>query len=107
MRSAVGPRTDDKATAEANAGNGARQLRPSPGAVLGAISSVLPAARACLGPDDAVRSGSLVFRSDGSVARVDLRGSKSEDACVRTALSKARVEAFADDTFVTRVTVRP
>jgi hypothetical protein len=107
MRSAVGPRTDDTAAKESVANAGARQLRPSPGAVLGAINSVLPSARACLGPDDAVRTGSLVFRSDGSVASVDLRSARSEDACVKTALSKARVGAFADDTFVARVTVRP
>jgi hypothetical protein len=107
MRTAVGPRTEALGTAEPGASNGARQVRPSPGAVVGAINSVLPAARACLGPDDAIRKGSLVFRSDGSVARVDLHGSKNEDACVRTALSKARVEAFADDTFTTNVTVRP
>lgn len=107
MRSAVGPRAEEKATTDATTGSGARQLRPSPGAVVGALGAVLPAARACLGPDDAVRSGAIVFRSDGSVARVELRGSKAEDACVRAALSRARVGAFADDTFTSRVTVRP
>jgi hypothetical protein len=107
MRSAVGPRAEEKATTESSAVRGARQLRPSPGAVVGAIGSVLPAARACLGPDAAVRNGSLVFRSEGTVARVDLNGAKPEDACVRAALARARVEPFADDTFTTRVTVRP
>lgn len=107
MRTAVGPREEAQAVAEHGANSGARQVRPSPGAVVGAINSVLPAARACLGPDDPIRKGSLVFRSDGSVARVDLRGTKTEDACVRAALSKARVEAFADDTFTTVVTIRP
>jgi len=107
MRSAVGPRSDTAAQAEGPQGNGARQLRPSPGAVVGAINSVLPAARACLGPDDPVRSGAVVFRSDGSVSRVDLRGAKAEDGCLQSALSKARVEPFSDDSFTTRVTVRP
>lgn len=107
MRSAVGPRNEDRAAAEQAPGTGARQVRPSPGAVVGAINSVLPAARACLGPDDAIRKGSLVFRSDGHVARVDLAGSKTEDACIRNALAGARVEPFADDTFTTTITVRP
>jgi hypothetical protein len=108
MRSAVGDRGNEGAakTDEAS-GPSAGQVRPSQGAVVGAINSVLPAARACLGPDDAIRTGLVVFRSDGSVARIDLRGTKPEDACVKDALSKARVAPFADDTFATRVTVRP
>ncbi|AKU96395.1 Fe-S oxidoreductase [Labilithrix luteola] len=85
----------------------ARQLRPSPGSVIGAINAVLPSARACLAPDDPIRKGSIVFSSDGSVQKVDMRGQKAEDECVRTALSKARVQPFVDDSFTTPVTVRP
>jgi len=108
MSGAVGPRaTTDTAAPENAAKSGARQLRPSPGAVLGALNAVLPAARQCLGPDGVMRSGTVVFRSDGAVARVDLRGEKPEDGCVRAALSKARVEPFSDDTFATNITVRP
>lgn len=108
MRGAVGPR--DQATSagtETSSGPNAAQVRPSPGAVVGALGSVLPAARACLAPDDPVRSGLVVFKSDGTVARVELRGSKPEDDCVRSALAKAKVAPFVDDTFSTRVTVRP
>ncbi len=85
----------------------ARQVRPPPGQVLGAINAVLPSARACLGADDPVTTGSIVFTSEGSVTRVDLQGAKPTDDCVRDALSKARVQPFADPTFSTRVTVRP
>ncbi len=109
MREAVGPRDDTagSATKEATTTPGARQLRPSPGAVVGAINSVLPAARECLGPDDPVRSATIVFRSDGAVARVEMSGERETDACVRAALSRARVAPFVDDTFAARATVRP
>ena len=109
MREAVGPRSSaDIAVADSTRGGAARQLKPSPGAVLGAISSVLPAARACLGEDDAVRSATIVFKSDGTVARVELAGSAhAADDCIRSALSKARTMPFVDDTFAARATVRP
>ncbi len=108
MQSAVGSRAE--AHAEEAKGGGdpnARQLRPSPGAVIGAMNAVLPAARACLGPDGAMRSGTLVFKSDGTVANVALKGAKSEDECVRGALAKARVQPFSDTSFTTGFTVRP
>jgi hypothetical protein len=109
MRGAVGAK--DKAPAEAkettSSGPNASQVRPSPGAVVGALGSVMPAARACLTPDDPARSGTIVFKSDGTVARVDIKGSKPEDDCVRDALSKAKVAPFVEETFSTRVTVRP
>jgi hypothetical protein len=108
MRGAVGPR--DRAAANATEGAGgsnASQVRPSPGAVVGALGSVLPAARACLSADDTVRSGLVVFKSDGTVARVEIKGGKPEDECVRSALAKAKVAPFVDESFSTRVTVRP
>ncbi|MDB5217055.1 MAG: Fe-S oxidoreductase [Myxococcaceae bacterium] len=108
MRSAVGPEAaKDLSLTEGAKNANARQIRPPPGQVVGAINSVLPSARACLGPDDPVRSGAIVFASDGSVANVTLQGEKPTDGCVRKALSKARVQAFADDTFTTHITVRP
>lgn len=108
MRGAVG--ANDKAAAVTNdgpSGPSASQLHPSQGALVGAIGAVLPTARACLGPDDTVRNGLVIFKSDGTVARVDIRGSKPEDECIRDALAKAKVSPFVDDTFSTRVTVRP
>jgi hypothetical protein len=108
MRDAVGSRDPAEAPpAETATSPGARQLRPSPGAVVGAINSVLPAARECLGPDDPVRGATIVFKSDGTVARVDMSGDRPTDACVRAALSRARVAPFVDDTFAARATVRP
>jgi len=109
MRNAVGDheRAGESATHEPS-GPGASQVRPSPGAVVGALGSVLPGARACLGPDDPIRNGLVVFRSDGTVARVDLQGAKrTTDDCVKTALSNAKVSPFLDESFATRVTVRP
>jgi hypothetical protein len=79
----------------------AAQLRPAPGAVFASLRRVLPAARACLSPGDAGTTARVVFRSDGSVARVDV-----PDTCVRDALFSARIEPFADDTFTTSVMVR-
>lgn len=108
MRSAVNAKDDPSlATADPSGASKARQLHPSPGAVVGAINAVLPAARACLSPDEPIRTGAIVFASTGTVSRVDLTGSKSSDGCIRDALSRARIEPFADDSFTTRVTVRP
>lgn len=109
MKDAVGGGNKDVAAKQAavETNPNARQLRPPPGQVVGAINAVLPGARACLGPDDPVRNGSIVFANDGAVTRVDLSGSKANDECIKTALSKARVQPFSDESFTTRITVRP
>lgn len=110
MREAVGPRASAEiANVDPTSGGSARQLKPSPGAVVGAINSVLPEARACLlTADDPPRAATIVFRSDGTVARVDLPApARLNDECIRTALSKARTMPFVEDTFAARATVRP
>lgn len=107
MHDAVGDGSSRVAKVETTQGSGARTLRPSPGAVIGALNAVLPTARECLGPDDAIRVGTVTFRSDGTVANVELSGTRAGDDCIRGAVSRARVEPFADDRFTTRVTVRP
>jgi hypothetical protein len=107
MRGAVGAKTQIDPATVAGPASSARTLRPSPGAVVGAINGVLPGARACLGEDDPVTVASITFKNDGAVSRVDISGDRPTNGCVRTSLSKARIEPFADDTFVTRVTVRP
>ncbi len=108
MRGAVGAQSGAPVSpSEAATVTSATQIHPSPGAVIGALGSVLPEARACLSPDAAVRTGVVVFRSDGRVARIELNGSKPEDECVRAALAKAKVAPFVEETFATRVTVRP
>ena len=108
MKGAVGAKDVAAETTKATDNNGANQIRPAAGQVVGAIGAVLPAARACLGPDDSIRSGSMVFASDGSVKQVSLSGgAKPTDDCIKSALSKAKLQPFADDSFITHVTVRP
>ena len=109
MRGAVGANAAqavDPATV-AGPASSARTLRPAPGAVLGAINGVLSGARACLGQDDPVTHASVTFKNDGTVSGVDISGDRPTNGCVRASLSKAHIEPFADDKFVTRVTVRP
>jgi hypothetical protein len=109
MREAAGPRTPaDAPPLDEPYPSAARQLKPSPGAVVGAIGAVLPSARSCLGERDGVRSATVVFGSDGAVARVELSGSEHpSDECVRAALSRARTMPFLEDNFAARTTVRP
>ena len=109
MREAVGPRPSADVAVEAPTnGESARQLRPSPGAVVGAIGSVMAEARVCLGDSGIVRHATIVFRSDGTVARVDIAGTPNvADECIRGALSKARTMPFVEDTFAAKATVRP
>jgi hypothetical protein len=109
MREAVGPRASAEiAVADETAGRGARQLRPSPGAVVGAINSVMPAARLCLSGGEIVRNATIVFASDGTVSRVDIAGPPNvADDCIRGALTNARTTPFVADTFAARATVRP
>jgi hypothetical protein len=108
MRGAVGANAQavDPATV-AGPASSARTLRPAPGAVVGAINGVLSAARACLGQDDPITHASVTFKNDGTVSSVDISGDRPTNGCVRASLSKAHIEPFADDKFVTRVTVRP
>jgi len=89
---------------------GSVPLRPSQGAIQGALGAVLPSARACLGPDDAISHAAITFGSDGSVVNVGVSGGaagKPAEGCIRVALMKARVAPFAQPTFTGTVTVRP
>jgi hypothetical protein len=83
--------------------------KPSQGAVTGAIGAVLPHARACLGPDDPVSHATIVFGSTGRVQSVSVTGAaagKPAEACIRGALSKAKVAPFAEPSYSARITVR-
>jgi hypothetical protein len=84
--------------------------RPSQGAVTGAIGAVLSNARACLGEDDAVSRATITFNgSDGKVASVTVRGGaagKPAEACIKGALSAAKVPPFAEATYSAPVNVR-
>ncbi len=84
--------------------------RPSQGQVTGALGAVLPEARLCLNEDDGVSRAHVVFSSDGTVQSVSLSGfaaGKPVEGCIKTALTKAHVPAFAEATYGATVTVRP
>jgi hypothetical protein len=83
--------------------------KPSQGAVTGALGAVLPGARACLGPDDAISRASVVFGSSGAVESVNVSGSaagKPAEACIKGALMKAKVQPFAEPSYTAPVTIR-
>jgi hypothetical protein len=83
---------------------------PSQGAVTSALSGALPAARACLGPDDDVSRVRVVFGSDGAVQSMTVTGfaaGKPQEACIKGALGKAHVPPFAEATYGANVNVRP
>lgn len=98
-------------TAEAPApAMGSVPLKPSQGAIQGALGAAMPGARACLGADDAISHATITFQSDGSVQNVAVSGSaagKPAETCIRSALSRARVTPFAQPTFTASATVRP
>lgn len=83
--------------------------KPSQGAVTGAIGAVLSGARACLGPDDPVSRASITFTSAGTVQSVSVSGGaagKPAEACIKSALGKAKVAPFAEPTYTANITVR-
>jgi hypothetical protein len=89
---------------------GSVPLKPSQGAIQGALGAALPGARACLGADDPISHATVTFQSDGSVQGVAVSGGaagKPAEACIRSALGKARVTPFAQPTFTASTTVRP
>lgn len=89
------------------AGNVAQ--RPSQGQVAGAIGSVMPAAKACLNGDEPMSRATVTFQSDGTVKSVNVTGfaaGKPQEACIKTALSKATVSPFAEATYPVPVTIR-
>jgi hypothetical protein len=84
-------------------------LRPSLGAINGAIGTAMPAARACLDVDAPVSRASITFNSDGTVGAVAISGwaaGKPAEACIRAALTKARVPPFAQPTYTVPATIR-
>ncbi len=84
--------------------------KPSQGAVTGAIGAALPAARACLKQDEPVSRAAVTFGSNGSVQSVIVTGNaagKPAEGCIKAALGKAKVPAFAMPTYSANVTVRP
>ncbi len=89
------------------AGNVAQ--RPSQGQVAGAIGSVMSGAKACLNGDEPMSRATVTFQSDGTVKSVNVTGfaaGKPQEACIKTALSKATVSPFAEATYPVPVTIR-
>ncbi|MCW5837610.1 MAG: hypothetical protein KIS78_34775 [Labilithrix sp.] len=112
MKKEVGddaPKTPAAATTGVSAPVGNVPQKPSQGAVTGALGAVLPGARACLGPDDPISRASVVFSSNGTVQSVNVSGSaagKPAEACIKSALTKAKVQPFAEPSYTANITVR-
>jgi hypothetical protein len=90
-------------------GAGSVPLRPSLGAINGALGTAMPAARACVDADAPISHATVTFNSDGSVGTVSITGwaaGKPAEACIRAALSKARVPPFAQPTYTVPATIR-
>lgn len=85
----------------------AKQLHPAPGALVAAIANVQDGARRCLEPGDAPRACTVVFRSGGDVARVDVPGGDAKSECIRASLARARLDAFSEPSYPARILVRP
>jgi len=78
---------------------------PSAGAVSAALGSVRGGAQACLAGQTEPVTAVVTFASNGSVARVSAGGPAG--ACIQAALSKARIQPFARDSFSASTTIRP
>jgi hypothetical protein len=84
--------------------------QPSNGAAQAAVAQVIGSARACVAGHDAPSRATIVFGSNGRVQSVSISGPAAgtpAEACIRAALSGARVEPFAKPTFSVGATVRP
>jgi hypothetical protein len=84
--------------------------QPSNGAAQAAVAQVIGSARACVAGHETPSRATLVFGSDGRVQSVSVSGPAAgtpAEACIRAALSRARVEPFAKPTFSVGATVRP
>ncbi len=110
MRTRVGGKKGvDPSLTPASTGPSNVPQKPSQGQVAGAINVVLPAARGCLSADDPISKATVVFQSDGTVQSVTVTGfaaGKSSEACVKGALHKAKVPAFAEPSYSFPVTIR-
>jgi len=88
---------------------GSVPLRPSLGAINGAIGTAMPGARACIDVDAPVSHATITFDSDGTVGNVAITGwaaGKPAEGCIRAALGKARVPPFAQPTYTVPATIR-
>jgi hypothetical protein len=84
--------------------------RPSPGAIQAAVGSVMGAARACAAGLAGASRAALTFGSDGLVQAVSVSGpaqGTGAEACIQTALGRARVQPFARPSYTVRLSIRP
>jgi hypothetical protein len=89
---------------------GSTPEKPALGAVQAAVGAVLGGARACVAGQDDASSATIVFGSDGKVQSVAVSGpaaGTNAEACIKAALSKARVQPFSRPTFAASTAIRP
>jgi hypothetical protein len=109
---AAAPKSDEApAPKHAAASMEGRPNRPSPSAVMSALQAQLPSARSCVASAGGPSKVRVTFGSEGNVTSVDVSGAAQGDAkmskCLQKALGKARVPAFADESYSAAVNVRP
>jgi hypothetical protein len=99
-----------EASANAGPAQAALSASPSLGAIQAAVGSAMAAARSCLAGQDAGSKARVTFGSNGRVSAVDVSGPAAgtpAEACLRSALSAARVSPFSDPSYSVSLTVRP
>ena len=104
---AAGPSTPAPPT---DTGGGNVPQKPSLGAVASGVGSAKEQARACLSPDSPISHANITFDSTGSVTSVSVTGfaaGKPAEGCIKAALRRAKLPAFAQPTYTTGVTIRP
>lgn len=90
--------------------SGGTPEKPALGAVQAAVGAVLGSARACVAGQDGGSNATITFGSDGRVQSVAVSGpaqGTNAEACIKAALSKARVQPFSRPTFAASTAVRP
>lgn len=91
-------------------GPGPSDLTPSSGAVQAAVGSVLGNARNCVAGDREASRARVIFDSSGAVSAVAVSGPAAgtpAEACIKAALSKARVAPFQKPNYSVDTTIRP
>jgi hypothetical protein len=116
LRQAAGP-TDNPSGGGVAAPSTAPQFepgsvpqKPSSGAITSGVASAMTQARSCLGLDDPISRAAVTFESSGAVQSVVVSGfaaGKPAEACIKGALSKAKVPPFAQPIYTQTFTVRP
>jgi hypothetical protein len=84
--------------------------KPSSGAIAAGVGAVMGQARGCLTSGDPVSFASVTFGSSGAVSSVTVSGSasgKAAEGCIKAALGRAKVPAFAQPSYTQKFTVRP